>query len=65
LGVDPPEEKFDGNQITGQQAKSAAKELNAGTEKGDDAKEARYKETLERFKEKVRSDREKGRGRGY
>ena len=58
------EQEFDGDQITGQQADSLAKELNAGTDKGDQAKEARRKEILERFKEKARSDRDKDRGRG-
>ena len=34
-----------------------AKELNTGTDKGDQAKEARKRELLEQFKEKARTDR--------
>ena len=46
------------------QADNVAKELNAGTDKGDQAKEERKREILERFKDKARSDRQNDRGRG-
>lgn len=58
------DQTYDGNQITKTQADSVAKELNAGTDKGDLTKEAKRQELLKRFQEKVQSDRENDRGRG-
>lgn len=58
------EQKYDENQVAKTQADNVAKELNAGTDKGDQAKEERKREILERFKDKARSDRQNDRGRG-
>lgn len=51
------EQKFEENQIGQQQASTLAKELNADNDKGDQTKEARRREMLERFKEKAARDR--------
>lgn len=51
------EQKFEENQIGQQQASTLAKELNADNDKGDQTKEARRREMLERFKEKATRDR--------
>ena len=58
------EQKYDENQVAKTQADNVAKELNAGTDKGDQTKEERKREILERFKDKARSDRQNDRGRG-
>jgi MobA/MobL family len=58
------EQKYEENQIGKTQADTLAKELNAGTDKGDQTKEEKKRELLERFKDKVRGDRENDRGRG-
>ena len=58
------EQKHDENQIGKTQADTLAKELNAGTDKGDQTKEEKKREILERFKDKARGDRENDRGRG-
>ena len=58
------EQKYDENQIAKTQADTLAKELNAGTDKGDQTKEEKKREILERFKDKARGDRENDRGRG-
>lgn len=54
-------QKVELNEITDQQAKTLAKELNRDNEKGDQVKQARVREIAERFKEKVRKDREQSR----
>ena len=51
------EQKYEENQIGQQQAGTLAKELNADNDKGDQTKEARRREMLERFKEKAARDR--------
>lgn len=58
------EQKYEENQIGKTQADTLAKELNAGTDKGDQTKEEKKRELLERFKDKVQGDRENDRGRG-
>lgn len=58
------EQKYEENQTTSQQAATVAKELNAGSDKGDQTKEAKKRELLERFKEKASRDRDNDRGRG-
>lgn len=59
-----PEQKYEISQGIKLQADALAKELNAGTEKGDLVKEARRREVLERFKAKAARDRsDKDRGR--
>ncbi len=58
------EQKVEENQIGKTQSDALARELNAGTDKGDQAKEERKRELLERFKDKARSDRDNDRGRG-
>ena len=58
------EQKYEENQIGKTQADTLAKELNAGTDKGDQTKEEKKRELLERFKDKVRGDRENDSGRG-
>lgn len=57
------EQKYEDNQIGKTQADSLAKELNAGTEKGDQVKDDRKREILERFKGRVRDERD-GNDRG-
>ena len=58
------EQKYEENQIGKQQADALAKELNAGTDKGDQTKEAKKRELLKRFQEKAERDRDNDRGRG-
>ena len=45
-------------------SQAAAKELNAGTDKGDQTKEARKRELLKAYQEKAARDRDNDRGRG-
>lgn len=54
-------QKVEGNEITSQQAKTLAKELNRDNENGDQAKQARAREIAARFKEKAARDREQSR----
>ncbi|HDP3820655.1 MobQ family relaxase [Pseudomonas aeruginosa] len=58
------EQKYDENQIAKTQADTLAKELNAGTDKGDQTKEARKRELLKAYQEKAARDRDNDRGRG-
>lgn len=58
------EQKYEENQTASQQAATVAKELNAGSDKGDQTKEEKRRELLERFKEKASRDRDNDRGRG-
>lgn len=58
------EQQYEENQTIGQQAATVAKELNAGSDKGDQTKEEKKRELLERFKEKASRDRDNDRGRG-
>ncbi|ELP4839933.1 hypothetical protein VM247_004549 [Salmonella enterica] len=52
------EQKQEEMQAASNQAKNIAKELNADNEKGDQVKEARKRDLMERFKEKAARDRE-------
>ncbi|MDX6960995.1 hypothetical protein SJ257_25235 [Citrobacter freundii] len=54
-------QKVEGNEITSQQAKTLAKELNRDNENGDQAKQARAREIAARFKEKAAQDRAQSR----
>ena len=58
---DSAEQRIDRNEINGQQAKTLAKELNRDNESGDQVKQARAREIVERFKEKAARDREQSR----
>ena len=58
------EQKYDENQVAKTQADTLAKELNAGTDKGDQTKEARKRELLKAYQEKAARDRDNDRGRG-
>lgn len=58
------EQQYEENQTGKTQAAALAKELNSDNEKGDQAKEAKKREILERFKQKASRDRENDRSRG-
>lgn len=58
------EQQYEENQTGKTQAATLAKELNSDNEKGDQAKEAKKREILERFKQKASRDRENDRSRG-
>lgn len=58
------EQQYEENQTGKTQAATLAKELNSDNEKGDQAKEAKKREILERFKQKANRDRENDRSRG-
>lgn len=58
------EQQYEENQTVKGQAAAVAKELNSDNEKGDQVKEAKKREILERFKQKASRDRENDRGRG-
>lgn len=58
------EQQYEENQTSKTQAAALAKELNSDNEKGDQAKEAKKREILERFKQKASRDRENDRSRG-
>ena len=58
------EQQYEENQTGKTQAATLAKELNSDNEKGDQAKEAKKRESLERFKQKANRDGENDRSRG-
>lgn len=58
------EQQHDENQTIKGQSSAVTKELNSDNEKGDQTKEAKKREILERFKQKAARDRDNDRSRG-